>query len=38
MQAVVEVMRKLLHAIWRMLKHDEGLDGNKFFKLTGKTA
>jgi transposase len=38
MQAVVAVMRKLLHAIWGMLKHDEDFDGNKFFKLTGKTA
>jgi transposase len=38
MQAVVAVMRKLLHAIWGMLKHDEDFDGNKFFKLAGKTA
>ena len=38
MQAVVAVMRKLLHAIWGMLKHDEDFDGNKFFKLTEKTA
>ena len=33
MQAVVAVMRKLLHAIWGMLKHDQDFDGNKFFKL-----
>src|SRR3984893_11864674 len=32
-QAVVAVMRKLLHAIWGMLKHDQDFDGNKFFKL-----
>ncbi len=32
MQAVVAVMRKLLHAIWGMLKHDQDFDGNKFFK------
>ena len=38
MQAVVAVMRKLLHAIWGMLKHDQDFDGNKFFKLTEKTA
>jgi transposase len=38
MQAVVAVMRKLLHAIWGMLKHDQDFDGNKFFKLVEKTA
>jgi transposase len=38
MQAVVAVMRKLLHAIWGMLKHDQDFDGNKFFRLTAKTA
>jgi transposase len=38
MQAVVAVMRKLLHAIWGMLKHDEDFDGNKFFRLTEKNA
>ncbi len=38
MQAVVAVMRKLLHAIWGMLKHDQDFDGNKFFKLTERTA
>jgi transposase len=36
MQAVVAVMRKLLHAIWGMLKHDQDFDGNKFFKLIEK--
>lgn len=38
MQAVVAVMRKLLHAIWGMLKHDQDFDGNKFFRLAEKTA
>ena len=38
MQAVVAVMRKLLHAIWGMLKHDQNFDGNKFFKLAEMTA
>ena len=38
MQAVVAVMRKLLHAIWGMLKHNQDFDGNKFFKLTAKIA
>jgi transposase len=33
MQAVVAVMRKLLHAIWGMLKHEQDFDGNKFFKI-----
>ena len=37
-QAVVAVMRKLLHAIWGMLKHDQDFDGNKFFRLAEKTA
>jgi transposase len=37
-QAVVAVMRKLLHAIWGMLKHDQDFDGEKFFKLANKTA
>jgi transposase len=35
---VVAVMRKLLHAIWGMLKHDQDFDGNKFFRLTEETA
>ena len=38
LQAVVAVMRKLLHAIWGMLKHDQDFDGNKFFRLTEKPA
>ena len=38
MQAVVAVMRKLLHAIWGMLKHDQNFDGNKFFRLPEKPA
>ncbi len=38
MQAIVAVMRKLLHAIWGMLEHDQDFDGNKFFKLPEKTA
>jgi transposase len=33
MQAVIAVMRKLLHAIWGMLKHDQDFDGNKFFRI-----
>ncbi len=31
MQANVAVMRKLLHAIYGMLKHDRDFDGEKFF-------
>jgi transposase len=38
MQAVVAVMRKLLHAIWGMLKHNQDFDGNKFFKLANENT
>jgi transposase len=38
MQAVVAVMRKLLHAIWGMLKHDQDFDGEKFFKIATKNT
>jgi transposase len=38
LQAIVAVMRKLLHAIWGMLKHDQDFDGEKFFKIATKTA
>ena len=38
MQAVVAVMRKLLHAIWGMLKHDQDFNGNKFFKIANENA
>jgi len=38
LQAIVAVMRKLLHAIWGMLKHDQDFDGNKFFKIATKNA
>jgi transposase len=38
MQAVVAVMRKLLHAIWGMLKHDRDFDGEKFFKIAKENA
>jgi hypothetical protein len=32
-QANVAVMRKLLHAIHGMLKHDRDFDGEKFYAL-----
>lgn len=38
MQAVVAVMRKLLHASWGMLKHDQDFDGEKFFKIAKENA
>ena len=38
MQAVVAVMRKLLHAIWGMLKHDQDFDGEKFFRMATKNT
>ena len=33
LQALIAVMRKLLHAIWGMLKTDTDFDGSKFRKL-----
>lgn len=36
MQALVAVMRKLLHCIWGMLKHNQPFDGEKFCKLNCK--
>lgn len=33
MQAVIAVMRKLLHAIWGMLHHRQFWDGDKFFQI-----
>ncbi len=38
LQAIVAAMRKLLDAIWGMLKHNEDFDGNKFFKLREKAT
>jgi len=38
MQVIVAVMRKLLHAIWGILKHDQDCDGNKLFKIAAKTT
>jgi len=35
MQALIAVMRKLLHAIHGMLRHDQDFDGEKFFTTTG---
>jgi len=34
MQAIVAIMRKLLLAVWGMLKNQEPWDGNKFYRLT----
>ena len=33
LQAIVAIMRKLLLAIWGMLKNNETWDGNKFYKI-----
>lgn len=33
MQAIVAVMRKLLLALWGMLKHDQDWNGEKFYRL-----
>ena len=38
MVAVVAVMRKLLHAIYGMLKHDADFDGEKFYRMSGRVA
>ncbi len=35
MQALVAVMRKILHAIHGMLEHDQDFDGEKFFVMKG---
>lgn len=34
MQAIVAVMRKLIHSAYGMFKHDQLFDGEKFFALT----
>ncbi|HMB90612.1 MAG TPA: IS110 family transposase [Rhodothermales bacterium] len=36
--AIVAVMRKLLHAIYGMLKHDADFDSSKFYRMEPKTA
>lgn len=36
--AVVAVMRKLLHAIYGMLKHNQDFDGDKFYQIPEPTA
>ena len=33
MQAITAVMRKLLHAIWGILKHRKEWDGSKFYRI-----
>lgn len=39
MQAITAVMRKLLHAIWGILKHRKEWDGGKFYRMpTANTA
>lgn len=36
MQGVVAVMRKLLHSIWGMFKHETNFEGEKFYALTAE--
>lgn len=38
LQAIVAVMRKLLHAIYGMLRHDADFDGSKFYDLRAENA
>lgn len=35
MQALIAIMRKLLHAIYGMLEHDQDFDGAKFYSAKG---
>ncbi len=37
LQAIVAVMRKLLHSIWGMLRHDQDFEGEKFYRITSQT-
>ena len=37
LQAIVAVMRKLLHAIWGMLRYDQDFEGEKFYRITPQT-
>ena len=34
MQAVIAVMRKLLHAIWGVWNYNQDFDGHKFYTMT----
>lgn len=34
LQAIVAVMRKLLHCIWGMLKHEQPFDSSRFYSVT----
>lgn len=38
MVAIVAVMRKLLHAIYGMLKHDQDFEGQKFYQMPASAA
>ena len=38
MVAVIAVMRKLLHAIYGMLKHDADFDGEKFYRIPAQAT
>ena len=33
LQAIVALMRKLLHSIWGMLRHDQDFEGEKFYRI-----
>lgn len=35
--ALGAVMRKLLHAIWEMLRHDQDFEGEKFYRIAPQT-
>jgi transposase len=38
MVAIVAVMRKLLHSIYGMFKHDQAFDGQKFYRIPAPAA
>jgi hypothetical protein len=38
MRAAVAMMRKLPHAIWGMLEHDQDFDGNNVFKIANENV
>ena len=37
LQAIVAVMRKVLHSIWGMFRHDPDFEGEKFYRTTPQT-
>ena len=38
LQAILAVMRKLLHAIWGVWKYDQDFDSEKFYRIAAEIA